>query len=177
MKLPLMAAFAALALAGCAHQSSRAGDARAGANETGGSGMRAESPTAGPGASDEQVWDATEQPRTRDMQKRHGLDFHEGTSGDEGTGGAGAQGNVNNDDCEPGGTGGAGAAGTVGEGSSDKTLVSPRNLGAKFDIAPDAWKENKGIGFSPAAPSTGTPPVEGSGGSGAGAGGGAGGGQ
>ncbi|RYZ43833.1 MAG: hypothetical protein EOO71_01865 [Myxococcaceae bacterium] len=164
MKLPLMAALTALLLGGCAHEG-----ASRDVSGTGGSGSSKSEPPVG--ASDELSWDAEASPRTQAMLRDHGMNFYGDTAPDAATGGSGqAQASADDYMCvdiDKQGTGGS------GEDAADPVnaaplipLVSTQNPGARLDITPDAWKKNKSIGSSPASPSTGTPAVEGSGGSG-----------
>ncbi|MCY1033944.1 hypothetical protein OV207_20995 [Corallococcus sp. BB11-1] len=171
MKLPLMATLTALLLGGCAHEgASRAAEDAGG---TGGSGSQAQRTEPPVGASDELSWDAEASPRTLAMLRDHGMNFYGDTAPDSATGGSGAPGQSQASppdeyecvDVDQPGTGGSGEAATDAVRATPLIpLVPSQNPGARFDITPDAWKKNKGIGSSPAAPSTGTPPVEGSGG-------------
>lgn len=85
---------------------------------------------------------------------------------DTGTGGSGS---ANPDDyqCVDINTLGTGGSGSIDLRAVDDLAPEPgpsQNPGARLDITPPAWNRNKGIGVSPMAPTTGTPPVEGSGG-------------
>ncbi|MBU8894145.1 hypothetical protein DRW03_12565 [Corallococcus sp. H22C18031201] len=177
MKPSLLPALAVLALSACAHQSpsERArSHADAEAEAKAGQGIpppdtaSAEAVANGEGSSEEKSWDPVEEPRTQSMLRAHGLNFYEGYGEYYDTGGAtqregnarlSSRGAVIQEGCVEVGTGGAGAVQGAASG-----LPSPRNYGARFDPSPQVWKANKGIGTSPAVPSTGTPPEEGSGG-------------
>ncbi|MFP2897487.1 hypothetical protein [Corallococcus sp. 4LFB] len=162
MKLPLMASLTALLLGGCATTTQTVSLPR-------------EPPTEA-FASDEMSWDAKASPRTQEMLRTHGMNFY-------GDVGAVAQAFAKATD----GTGilppskpedfkcvDIEELGTGGSGSIDMREVDPlapaaapsQAPGARLDIVPEAWHRNKGIGTSPVAPSTGTPPAEGSGGAG-----------
>ena len=158
MKLPLMAAWATLSLWGSAFASpsSQTGD-----------------DTAAQGSPE-----ATPAPQTRGAPQvnedapswlRPGASGQRGT----GTGGSGFEG----DTPAPVITGEEGMGGSGGseQGTNSSTdfvsappgtsLSGTRgNEGAHFDITPDSWDRNKTIGTDRARPTTGTPPVEGSGG-------------
>ncbi|WP_147444708.1 hypothetical protein [Corallococcus sp. CA053C] len=176
MKLPLMATLTALLLGGCAHQgASGTADNPKG---TGGSGSTSQDPESGAGtrdpfSSDEFSWDVEESPRTQAMLRAHGMNPY-GDAGakaaaeaeDTGTGGSGS---ANPDDyqCVDINTLGTGGSGSIDLRAVDDLAPEPgpsQNPGARLDITPPAWNRNKGIGVSPMAPTTGTPPVEGSGG-------------
>ncbi|RUO88382.1 hypothetical protein D7Y11_35790 [Corallococcus sp. AB018] len=160
MKLPLMASMTALLLGGCATQTAS---------------VAQESPSEA-FASDEMSWDSEESPRTQEMLREHDLNFY-GTAGAEAqanaeaTGGTGIEKSSKPEDfkcvdANEVGTGGSGGIDMRGVDNLAPEVVPSQNPGARLDIIPEAWNRNKGIGTSPVAPSTGTPPAEGSGGAG-----------
>jgi hypothetical protein len=165
MKLPLMAAMTALLLGGCAHE----GSSRAARGTTG-----TEPPPAEAFASDQFTWDATQSPRTQAMLRSHGMNFYgqigaEAQAHAEGTGGSGASKNPNDYQCVDVDTLGTGGSGDIDMRKVDTlapAAAPSQSVGARLDITPEAWNRNKSIGVSPVAPSTGTPPEEGSGGAG-----------
>ncbi|RKH59671.1 hypothetical protein [Corallococcus aberystwythensis] len=160
MKLPLMASLTALLLGGCATQTAS---------------LPQESP-AEAFASDEMSWDAEESPRTQEMQRAHGMNFYgdvgaEAQANAEATGGTGIQPSSKPEDFQcvdinEVGTGGSGSIDLRDVDNLAPEATPSQNPGARLDIVPEAWNRNKGIGVSPVAPSTGTPPAEGSGGAG-----------
>ncbi|MFB1481168.1 hypothetical protein [Corallococcus sp. RDP092CA] len=160
MKLPLLASLTALLWGGCATQTAS---------------LPQESPTEA-FASDEMSWDSEESPRTQEMLREHGVNFYgdvgaEAQASAEATGGTGIPRSSKPEDfqCVD-----IQELGTGGSGSIDMRDVDPlapepapsEYVGSRLDIIPPAWHRNKGIGVSPVAPSTGTPPAEGSGGAG-----------
>ncbi|NOK20072.1 hypothetical protein [Corallococcus carmarthensis] len=160
MKLPLMASMTALLLGGCATQTSS---------------LPQESPSEA-FASDEMSWDSDESPRTQEMQRTHDLNFYgqvgaEAQAAAEASGGTGIQPSSKPEDfqcvdLDEVGTGGSGSIDMRDVDNLAPEAVPSQNQGARLDIIPEAWNRNKGIGTSPVAPSTGTPPAEGSGGAG-----------
>ena len=179
MKLPLMATLTALLLGGCANQAaSRTADTPDGTGGSGSGNTEAPAGERNPFSSDEFSWDVEESPRTQAMLRAHGMNPY-GDAGaraaaeaeNAGTGGSGAAGqaSTNPDDyeCVDIDTLGTGGSGSIDLRAVDNLAPSPapsQNPGARLDITPPAWNRNKGIGMSPVAPTTGTPPVEGSGG-------------
>ena len=160
MKLPLMASMTALLLGGCATQTTS---------------VPQESP-AKAFASDEMSWDSEESPRTQEMLRAHGMNFYgdvgaEAQADAEATGGTGIERSSKPEDfkCVDINEVGTGGSGSIDLRDVDTLAPEPapsQNPGARLDITPEAWNRNKGIGTSPVAPSTGTPPAEGSGGAG-----------
>ncbi|RKG70321.1 hypothetical protein D7V80_05465 [Corallococcus sp. CA054B] len=146
MKLPLMAALAALAFSGQAfaqshtdHETPPMQDPSTDAPQD--SAERWDKATGGSGTASE------------DLQSADEVDDNAVDPGrvDEGVGGSGSteQGSNSTSDhsssAEPG----------------DLNSGTPGNKGAQMDVTPPAWDQNKEIG-SPVSPTTGTPPVEGS---------------
>ncbi|WP_223643269.1 hypothetical protein [Corallococcus sp. EGB] len=161
MKLPLMASLTTLLLGGCATQSTS---------------VPQESPTRA-FASDEMSWDAQESPRTQAMLHNHGgMNFYgdvgaEGQASAVATGGTGIPQRSKREDyqCVDLDELGTGGSGSIDMRNLDPLAPEPapsEYVGSRLDIVPPAWHRNKGIGTSPVAPSTGTPPEEGSGGAG-----------
>lgn len=160
MKLPLMASLTALLLGGCATQTAT---------------LPQKSPEKS-FATDEMSWDEQESPRTSEMMRTHDLNFSgpvgaEGQAQAQATGGTGIERPLKPEDAQCVDTD---ELGTGGSGSFDMRDVDPlapepapsQYVGSRLDITPPAWHRNKGIGTSPVAPSTGTPPEQGSGGAG-----------
>ncbi|GMU01161.1 hypothetical protein KH5H1_52810 [Corallococcus caeni] len=160
MKLPLMASLTALLLGGCATQTAAV----------------QQQPPSEAFATDEMSWDAQESPRTQEMFRTHGMNFYGDVGADAqasaaATDGTGIPKSSKPEDfqCVDVDTLGTGGSGSIDTRKVDPLAPEPapsQSEGARLDITPDGWHRNKGIGTSPVAPSTGTPPEEGSGGAG-----------
>ncbi|GMU11345.1 hypothetical protein [Corallococcus caeni] len=146
MKLPLMAALAALAFSGQAFAQSHTDHETPPAQEPStdapqDSAERWDKATGGSGAASEDLKPADEADDNAVAP----------SSVDEGVGGSGSteQGSNSTSDHSAAAEPGAPNSGT------------PGNKGAKMEVTPPAWDQNKQMGSS-ASPTTGTPPVEGS---------------
>ncbi|MBN9686489.1 MULTISPECIES: hypothetical protein [unclassified Corallococcus] len=146
MKLPLMAALATLALSGQAFAQSHTDHETPPMQEPStdapqDSAQRWDKATGGSGAASE------------DLQSADEVDDNavDADRVDEGVGGSGSteQGSNSTSDHSAAAEPGAPNSGT------------PGNKGAKMEVTPPAWDQNKKMGSS-ASPTTGTPPVEGS---------------
>ncbi|RKH08929.1 hypothetical protein D7V97_18110 [Corallococcus sp. CA053C] len=141
MKLPLMAALAALSFSGQALAQSHT-DNQPPAQQ--------KATTDAPQDS-AQRWDkATEGTNSTGVLKPAD-ESADSTATDEGVGGSGSTEQGTNS------TGDGSAAAKPGATHSG----TPGNKGAKMEVTPPAWDQNKQMGSS-ASPTTGTPPVEGS---------------
>ncbi|WP_375758185.1 hypothetical protein [Corallococcus exercitus] len=149
MKLPLMAALAALAFSGQAFAQSHTDHETPPMQEPStdapqDSAERWDKATGGSGAASSDSEDLKPADEADDNAVAPG-------SVDEGVGGSGSteQGSNSTSDHSSAAEPGAPNSGT------------PGNKGAKMEVTPPAWDQNKKMGSS-ASPTTGTPPVEGS---------------